>query len=682
VLLERTPMLRPFRLPPPSLACVAALVLGSLIAGSARPAAAQPQPFLVKDIAPNGIASNASWLTDVGGVLFFSAEDRVTGIDDVTSAELWRSDGTDAGTVQVADIYPGVQGSEPCELVAVGGTVFFVAWTPNGWGLWKSDGVSTSFVAAPAGLSWCENGLTAVGDTLFFPAGGKLWKTDGTTTSVVAEMIAGELTNVDGTLFFIGCDADHGCELWKSDGVTTALVADIRPGPDGSGPYGLVVIDGAVFFSADEPTAGREVWTSDGTTTSLFADINPGPAGSDAYVLGHIGGTIFFNADTPNAGRELWKSDGITTALVDINPGPEWSNPGWGTSAGDTLFFTAYRPDIGTELWKTDGTTTVLVADINPGPNGSEPGDLETLGNALFFRAYDATHGWEVHTSDGTTTRLVGDINRSTAWSYPLDLMTMGGTVFFSTSDGVHGRELWAFPASCGDHLPNTGEECDDGNLTSGDGCDASCQLESDVVAPTPTATPTPASTATPPCPARPIEGCRSANLKRQGFLKLVDKTPDALDTLEWKWRSQSAATPSDFGDPVSNGGTGYELCLYDGAAALILDAAIPAGGTCGTARRPKSCWRRTATGYQYRNGGATPDGIQHVKLDASRSGNETIVVSGKGTRLDDLPFPLAPPVTAQLHTSDGAVCWEATYGTPAAKTAAGRWHQFNGRPD
>jgi ELWxxDGT repeat protein/cysteine-rich repeat protein len=678
-------MLRSLGLSRWSSARLAALVLTGLVAGAFQPADAQPQPFLVEDINPSRAWSNPFWLTSVGGVLFFSAEDRVTGIDDVTSAELWRSDGTEAGTVQVMDIYPGVQGSEPCELVAVGGTVFFVAWTTDGWGLWKSDGAGTTFVAAPPGLSWCSNGLTTVGDTLFLAVGGKLWKTDGVTTSFVAEVVAGNLTDVGGTLFFSGCDAEHGCELWKSDGVSAAPVADIRPGPDSSYPYGLVDVDGTVFFSADEPSTGRELWKSDGTTTSLVADINPGSAGSDAYVEGTIGGTIFLNAYTPTAGRELWKTDGTTTEIVaDINPGPEWSNPGWGTTVGATLFFAAYDPDTGTELWKTDGITTVLVADT-PGSDGSNPSELTAVGHVLYFRAYDSAHGQELHTSDGMTTTLVADVNPGAADSYPLQLMTMGGTVFFNADDGVHGRELWAFPASCGDHLPNPGEQCDDGNVTSGDGCDARCQRESDVVPPTPTATlapATPAPTPTPPCPAHPVDDCRTANLTRRGFLKIVDKTRDALDTLQWKWSSTSGAGERDFGDPVSDGGTGYALCLYDGAARLVLDAAIPAGGTCGAGRRQKPCWRRTRTGFAYENGGATADGIQHVKLDVSRTGTETILVNGKGARLDDPPFPLAQPVTAQLHTTDGPGCREATYTTPAATNGAGRSHRFVARPD
>ena len=41
----------------------------------------------------------------------------------------------------------------------------------------------------------------------------------------------GELTEVDGTLFFVGTDAAHMRELWKSDGTEagTVLVKDIDP---------------------------------------------------------------------------------------------------------------------------------------------------------------------------------------------------------------------------------------------------------------------------------------------------------------------------------------------------------------------------------------------------------------------------------------------------------------------
>ncbi|MFM7792318.1 MAG: ELWxxDGT repeat protein, partial [Microcystis panniformis] len=57
-------------------------------------------PFLVKDILPGLSGSDPSYLTTLGNTLFFTAFDGVNG------TELWKSDGTAAGTVLVKDIFP------------------------------------------------------------------------------------------------------------------------------------------------------------------------------------------------------------------------------------------------------------------------------------------------------------------------------------------------------------------------------------------------------------------------------------------------------------------------------------------------------------------------------------------------------------------------------------------------
>ncbi|MFM7792129.1 MAG: ELWxxDGT repeat protein, partial [Microcystis panniformis] len=67
-------------------------------------------PFLVKDIYPGSFGPYPSNLTARGNTLFFTAYDSVNG------EELWRSDGTAAGTVRVADINPGDYGSYPGNL--------------------------------------------------------------------------------------------------------------------------------------------------------------------------------------------------------------------------------------------------------------------------------------------------------------------------------------------------------------------------------------------------------------------------------------------------------------------------------------------------------------------------------------------------------------------------------------
>jgi len=76
---------------------------------------------LVKDIHPGPVGSAVSGLTDVGGLLIFSADDGVHG------QELWRSDGTQAGTYIVDDIAAGPSSSAPSNFLRVGSLLFFAA---------------------------------------------------------------------------------------------------------------------------------------------------------------------------------------------------------------------------------------------------------------------------------------------------------------------------------------------------------------------------------------------------------------------------------------------------------------------------------------------------------------------------------------------------------------------------
>jgi ELWxxDGT repeat protein len=64
-------------------------------------------PFLVKDIYPGSSNSSPGSLTARGNTLFFTANDGVNG------GELWKSDGTAAGTVLVKDIRSGSSNSSP-----------------------------------------------------------------------------------------------------------------------------------------------------------------------------------------------------------------------------------------------------------------------------------------------------------------------------------------------------------------------------------------------------------------------------------------------------------------------------------------------------------------------------------------------------------------------------------------
>ncbi|MFP2913773.1 hypothetical protein ACLESD_54090, partial [Pyxidicoccus sp. 3LFB2] len=61
--------------------------------------------------------------------------------------ELWKSDGTEAGTVRVKDIVPGPSSSSPQGLVVMNGALYFNAWdATTGSELWRSDGTEAGTV--------------------------------------------------------------------------------------------------------------------------------------------------------------------------------------------------------------------------------------------------------------------------------------------------------------------------------------------------------------------------------------------------------------------------------------------------------------------------------------------------------------------------------------------------------
>ena len=75
----------------------------------------------VKDIKSGEDSSFPRELVQANGSLFFQANDGANG------AELWKSDGTEIGTILVANIGPGSENSNPEKLFANGATVYFAA---------------------------------------------------------------------------------------------------------------------------------------------------------------------------------------------------------------------------------------------------------------------------------------------------------------------------------------------------------------------------------------------------------------------------------------------------------------------------------------------------------------------------------------------------------------------------
>lgn len=314
----------------------------------------------------NGLPDYEPHFTSAGLFLFFAGyRPHTSGLPNV-GLELWRSDGTDAGTVLVKDIAEGERSSEPDWLVDLGGTLLFTADSGNGRELWRSDGTEAGTrVVAPGKFTYPIN-LSRVGNAVFFSAGDdagyELWRTDGSDdgTHRVADIAAGtnssfpgESSDLNGTAFFSANDRVSGYELWRSDGTAegTRLVRDIAAGPMDSSPLYFSVVGGGLFFSAFDGPHGVELWRTDGKEegTVLLGDLAPGSAGSSPRYITDLGGVALFSA-----GYALWRSDGTgpgTKVVRRSFMGYPTTFPEDLTRFGDEIVFI-----VGDHLWRSDGT--------------------------------------------------------------------------------------------------------------------------------------------------------------------------------------------------------------------------------------------------------------------------------------------------------------------------------------
>ena len=118
-------------------------------------------------------------------------------------SELWKTDGTAAGTRIVKDFRQGPGSSAPDRFLRVDDFFYFVANGDSGLEVWRTDGTSENTVSL----------------TDFLPR----------------NAIQSELVQWQDEIFFFADDGIHGIELWKTDGQSASLVSDAKEGPEGWG---------------------------------------------------------------------------------------------------------------------------------------------------------------------------------------------------------------------------------------------------------------------------------------------------------------------------------------------------------------------------------------------------------------------------------------------------------------
>jgi ELWxxDGT repeat protein len=246
--------------------------------------------------------------------------------------EIWRTDGTAAGTLRLASTpFPATFSSELSPVV-VGGRLFF----RFGGTIWTSDGSAEGTHPLPMQLPGDTFALAAGSGTLYAGAGYQdgdaehetLWAIDpstltasllGTFSQVGDGGVGASLGSVLGDTLFFGEEDPHG-EKPEKVWLTEGTAASTHPLPDpltGLTAAAFVTAGDRRYFNACEAEHGCELWSTGrlGETSELVADLWPGSRGSDPEILAVDGNSLLFAATEPATGRELWKLDLPAAAL-------------------------------------------------------------------------------------------------------------------------------------------------------------------------------------------------------------------------------------------------------------------------------------------------------------------------------------------------------------------------------
>ncbi len=343
-------------------------------------------------------------------------------------SQLWKSDGTPAGTVPLYRFEPG-SGRSFTSFLATLGPLELLAVTHKAGPeddprylseIWRTDGTTRhtqKVIDFPQG--------TFIG--FAFPWQGKL----------LFEVVAGLRTS-----------------FWTSDG-TPSGTREILTLPPGIRDLSAAVSFGSRFLFVASTKTGRyllpQVFVSDGTAagTRQISDIREvrQPLFDDRPV--QVGGTVFFRLNDPLRNARLWRTDGTPegTRLVSPLLGVDDVYAFQGA-----LYFTAFLPPAGDgrglyRIALPGGSPVLLSPVVPPGrpfDSNYPAARFAPLGNRLLFVGTDS-QGIEPWVTDGTPegTHRVLDVQPGTGSSNPSALVSAGSRVFFNADDGTHGRELW-----------------------------------------------------------------------------------------------------------------------------------------------------------------------------------------------------------------------------------------------
>ena len=370
-------------------------------------------------------------LKPVGSRLFF------TGTDAASGNELWVTNGTSGGTRLVKDITPGPEGGSFSYFTAVNNTLFFfrqvrdAADVPARYELWRSDGTDagTRRIKDMGPDSYTNQEPIVLGNKLIFSLtdaahGREPWVSDGTEvgTHQLRDIRPGtdgafpkDFQRVGSFVFFTASMASGANELWRTDGTEAGTQSVLQlsttpsPYPRLIGAAGNRIYLGMLGF--EDQLMRLYTLTVDGAggaQRTLVKELpNPYASQGEAapYVTQSVAvtqGKVYFGYAIGSPGPaprdvQLWVSDGTAAGtrqlMRPLSTSDEFESSI--VTVDERVIFCGSGPNAGLEPWVTNGTVagTRQLQDVRPGTDGSVPRSFTRVGNKVFFVAHDGTHG-------------------------------------------------------------------------------------------------------------------------------------------------------------------------------------------------------------------------------------------------------------------------------------------------
>lgn len=421
---------------------------------------------LILDPVNHTAGSSPRPLSVVGNQIYFSALQGESHYNN-----LWRSDGTESGTVMVSEFESiNVIADYNGKALFEGSKNYFI----DGPGLWISDGTDAGTVSLTApgypgfkvtypGSMVQLNGEVIFGAEDNSGAGRELWKTDGTVAGTVmikdiypgaAHSSASHMVRLNDKVLFAASTATEGHELWRTDGTEggTVLVKDIRPSTASSYPQNLGLAETQLYFVADDG-AGFNVWRSDGTAAGTIKLSNF--TGGDPLIgtLTAFNDNVLFTATDALGNRALWMSNGTpegTSLVKDFFPGKEIIAY---IGKNDQYTFWMITNNTGsysdfTSLWRSDGTPEGTVKLYDFGVRATGALHHTTIDNVVYFIGDYLPSVWR---TDGTSCGTY-QASASAVGLYDMtrlgDMLLFKGIEYDEIGESLFGEELYRFTPS------------------------------------------------------------------------------------------------------------------------------------------------------------------------------------------------------------------------------------------